>query len=107
AIAEADDVETDRRQQLEPRLSEDTRFQMARERTTAGDDRPQPVGAEGLQREPGLQRAEAARQIRAVITGPVRSGRKSPRFPPQIGGRRRKGIAMALTFAHQKKACIV
>ena len=45
----------------------------------------------GLQREPGLERAEAARQIRTEIAGPGRAGGEPAGLAPQIGRRRGEG----------------
>src|SRR5262249_13115184 len=59
-VAEADDVEVDRRQKRELRFSQNARLQMLGERTAARNDRAELVGAVGLQREPGLERPEAA-----------------------------------------------
>ena len=70
AIAKADDIEMDRRQQFEPRLGQDARLEIFRERAAARDHGAEPLGAVGLQREPGLQRAEAARQIGPEIARP-------------------------------------
>src|SRR5689334_3748387 len=70
AISEADDVEIDRREKLEPRFGENARLQMFGERTAASNDRTELVGAIGLQREPGLQRPEAARKVRTEVAGP-------------------------------------
>ena len=92
AIAEADDVELDRRQQLQPRLGQDARLQISRQRAGARDHRSQLFGAVGLQREPGLERAEAARQIGTEIAGPGRAGGKPARLAAQIGRRRGKGL---------------
>ena len=45
AIAEADNVEVDRREQLEPWLGAHSRFEIGRQRATVRDDRPELVGA--------------------------------------------------------------
>src|SRR5436305_277210 len=63
AIAEADDIELDRRHQLQPRFGQDPRFQISGQRAGARDDGAELFGAVGFQGEPGLQRAEAARQV--------------------------------------------
>ena len=88
AIAEADDVQRHRRQQFQLRLGGDPGFQVPRQRAGARDHRAQLVGAVGLEREPGLQRPEAARQIRAVVAGPGRAGGEPAGLAPQIGRRR-------------------
>ena len=85
----------------------DPRFQVARERAGPRDHRAELFGAVGLQREPGLQRAEAARQIRPEIAGPRRARREPARLPAQIGRRRRKRFAMLLAVAHEQEARVV
>ena len=106
AIAEADDVEIDRREQFEPRLGQDACLEIFRERAAARDDGAEPVGAVGLQREPGLQRAETARQIRSEIAGPQRASRQPPRLraadtPP---ARRRHRGAVSPSRTRRKPA---
>jgi hypothetical protein len=70
AIAKADDIELDRRHQLQPRLGQNPRFQISGERTGARDYGAELFGAVGFQGEPGLERAEAPRQIRAEVARP-------------------------------------
>ena len=70
-------------------------------------DRAQLFGAIGLQREPGLERAKAARQIGPEIARPGRAGGKAPRFAAQIGRRRGKRLAVLLAVAHHQEAGVV
>ena len=97
----------DRCQQFQPRLGQHARLQILRQRAASRDHRTEPVGAERLQREPGLQRAEAARQVGAEIAGPDCTRRKPPRLAAQIGRRLRKGLPVLLAVAHQQEAGVV
>src|SRR5215472_8333284 len=62
AIAEADDVELHRRQDLELGRRLYATPEALRELTAARDGAADPVGAVHLESEPGLERAEAARE---------------------------------------------
>ena len=107
AIAKADDVELHRRHQFQPGLGQDLRFQISGKRAASRDDRSESFGAVGLQREPGLQRAKAARQIGSEIARPHRAGGEAASFATQIGGRRREGVAMPIAVTHDEQAGVV
>ena len=107
AIAKADDIELNRRQQFQPRLGQDSRFQISGERTGARDHRAELFGAVGLQREPGLERPKAARQIGPEIARPGRARGEAPGFPAQIGRRRGKRLAMPLAVANDQEAGVI
>jgi hypothetical protein len=107
AITETDDVELHRRQQLEPRLGQNPRFEIFGKRAGARDDGAELFRAVGFQREPGFQRAETARQIGAEIARPGRACRESPGLAAQIGRGCRKRFAVLLAVAHQQEAGIV
>src|SRR5512142_3282977 len=107
AIAKAYDVERGGNQQLQPRLGGDTAREIARQLAAPRDLRADMLAAIGLQREPGLQGVEAAREIGAEIARPGRAAGESPRLAPQISRRRREGGAMLLTVAHQDEAGVV
>jgi len=107
AMAEADDVERNRRQQLEFPRGGDLRLEIAGERAASRDRGAERLGAVGLEREPGLEGAEAAGKVGAEIARPGRSGGKAVRLAPQIGGRRGEGVAMQGAVAHQDEAGVV
>ena len=70
AEPETDDVEGDRRHQLEAVSLGDLRGQVAGLVAVALDRRPQPPRAVLFEREPHLERAEAARQLRPIVAEP-------------------------------------
>ncbi len=78
AIAKAGDVERDRRQQLQLRLGRDALAQIACLGAVAGDRLAQPVEAEGLQREPDLERAKATTEVDAVLAEPRIAAGEAP-----------------------------
>ena len=83
-------------------------FEMSRKpRRSRAIIAPSLLGAIGLQREPGLQRAKAARQIGAEIARPGRAGGEAAGLAAQIGGGRREGRAMLLAVAHHQEAGVV
>ena len=69
-VTKADDVKLHRSQQFEPRFGRYPHLEIARERAGTRNHRAQPLGAERLEREPGLERAKAARQIGTKIARP-------------------------------------
>ena len=70
AIAEADDVERHRRQQLEVLVGGDRAAQELRLAAVALDHLGEPLDAVGLQGEPDLEGAEAARELGPVVAEP-------------------------------------
>ncbi len=106
-IAEADDIELGGREKLEARLGLDAGFEMPRDRAAPLDHPADALGTVGLQGEPGLERPEAARQIRSEIAGPGRTGGEPPRLPAQIGGRRRESIEMLAGIPDQQEPRVI
>src|SRR5262249_36317657 len=107
AMTEADDVELDRRHQLELRRRPDAPFEMARERAGARDHGAERVGAIDLEGEPGLEGAKTAREVGAVVAWPWRAGGKAARLAPQVGGLRREGAAVEFAIADEDEPGVV
>src|SRR6266436_3862461 len=70
AITEANDIQLDRRQQLQPRLGQDPLLQIFGKRAGARDHRSELFQPEGFQGEPRLERPEASGQIGPEVAGP-------------------------------------
>ena len=92
AVAEADDVE------LRPAPAAPARrrpaiaaFEIARQLAAARDRARRALGAMDLEGEPGLERAEAAREIGPEIARPGRPPAKPARLAPEIGRGRGEG----------------
>src|SRR5262249_16243626 len=67
---EADDVERHRRQKFEVAMRTDAFAELLRQAAILLDRPAQPPGAVLLEREPDLERAKAARQLRAEVAEP-------------------------------------
>src|SRR5260370_24599204 len=72
-ISKADDVELHRRQELELGRRLDPALEILRELAAVRDRATDPLGAVGLEGEPGLERAESTREIRTEIAEPRRA----------------------------------
>ena len=107
AEAEADDVERDRRHQLEAVGLGDSRRQVAGLAAVALDRRPEPPRAVLLEREPDLERAKAARQLGPVVAEPGIAAGEAARVAAQIVGRHGERRAMQVAAAHQHAAGVV
>ena len=105
--AKADDVERDRRQQLQPRLLEDAGREIGGLAAVLGDRRAEPARAVLLEREPHLERAEAARQLRAELARPGLAAGEAARGALEIAGVERERGAVQVAPADQHAAGVI
>ena len=107
AQAKADDVERDRRHQLQPRLLEHAGREVDGLAAVVGDRGAEPPRAVLLEREPHLERAKAARQLGPEVAGPGLAAGEPARGALEIAGLEREGGAVQLAAAHQHAAGVV
>ena len=75
--------------------------------TRAALERLKGLGPIGLEREPHLQGAEAPRQVRTEVAGPLPARGDAPRLAAQIGRAGGEGGPLALPVAHQDIAGVI
>ncbi len=80
---------------------------MARQFAAVLDGAADLFGAVHLEREPGLERPEAARQVGPEIAGPGRAGLQAAALAPQVGGGGGEGVEVRLAVAHDQEAGVV
>ena len=107
APSEADDVERDRRHELEPVGLGDACGQVPGLVAVALDGRAEAPCAVLLQREPHLERTKAARQRGPKVAEPGIAAGEAARVAAQIIGRQRECGAMQVAAAHQDAAGVV
>src|ERR1019366_7970614 len=81
-VAKANDIQRNRREQLQSRLLFDGLLQILGQRTSSGNHGAKLPGAVGLDGEPCLQRSKTTRQVGSKIAGPGRAGGQATGFAP-------------------------
>ncbi len=107
AITKAHNVQLNRRQQFQFGRLADAGFQITGQTAGARNHDAQCVEAINLQREPCLQGAETAREIRSKIAWPGRAARQPPVFAAQVSGGSRSGLTMQYAVAHQNETGVI
>src|SRR5688572_2792956 len=106
-VAEADDVERHRGEQLEIRGLPHQALEVARLVDVLADQPGVPVDPVLLEGHPHLERAEPARELDAVFAEPELAARRAALRMGEVARREREGVPVRRAAAHQRAARLV